>query len=156
MGSPGLQQRLPASVGKRKRRIPAPTAPTSTTASCEIFATGEEQQLDSDADNSDPDENEDVGADGGGEPGVGVDDPCITTSEDAAVETELNSDYEERDSEVDLDESCTITEDWELEEFSDDDEEDVCAELPNSIFLRTANDRKEMKEMRTQGWEYGT
>ncbi|RLN49684.1 hypothetical protein BBJ28_00024091 [Nothophytophthora sp. Chile5] len=171
MGPPGLQQRLPASVGKRKRPIPAPTAPTSTTASCEIFATGgrralkrkraarpagEGRQLDSDAESSDPDEDEDVGTYGGGEPGVEVDDPCITTSEDAAVETELNSDNEERDSEVDLDESCTITEDWELEEFSDDDEEDVCAELPDSIFLRTANDRKEMKEMRTKGWEYGT
>ncbi|KAE8889516.1 hypothetical protein PF007_g32685 [Phytophthora fragariae] len=68
--------------------------------------------------------------------------------------TGLNSDedpmlQEEAEDEEDWEE------DWDIGDLTDEDSDDDADELPESVCLSTARNKKTVAAMRTSGWEYG-
>lgn len=88
---------------------------------------------------------------------VGDEDPCFVGDGNADKETALDSESEESSSEIgEFDEDEDEEEElWELVCPSDEEEGDAAEELPDSEFLKTATNKKLMKDMRKGGWEYG-
>ncbi|KAE8892042.1 hypothetical protein PF008_g23909 [Phytophthora fragariae] len=46
-------------------------------------------------------------------------------------------------------------EDWDIGDLTDEDTDDDADELPESVCLSTARNKKTVAGMRTSGWEYG-
>ncbi|KAE9062240.1 hypothetical protein PF010_g29487 [Phytophthora fragariae] len=75
--------------------------------------------------------------------------------------TGLNSDEDPslpedcEDEEGDDDDDDDWVEDWDIGHLSDEDSDEAALDLPDSVCLTAARNKKTMSMMRTNGWEYG-